>query len=253
MKSIVLFGSGNVATHLFRVLEKVEKFEIIQIYNHKPDGLQYFKNHCATTTKFDDIKQADIYLIAVKDHAISAIAEGINFKNSMVMHTSGAVSLDVFKGFPNAGVLYPLQTFSKDRALNLTEIPFCIEATNEDSLELLKDLAESISNRIFSINSEQRSSLHLAAVYVSNFVNYLYSEGENICLKNDLPFDILHPLILETASKVTKMSPVQAQTGPAKRNDRDVIQNHLSKLDPEKQKIYTLLTQAIIDLHGKKL
>jgi len=253
MKTIVLFGSGNVATHLFRAFTEVESYRIIQVFNHKPGGLEQFKNYCDTTTDVGDIKQADIYLLAIKDDAISSVSEGLKFKNSMIIHTSGAVSLEVFKGFKNCGVFYPLQTFSKERQLNFNDIPICLEATHEAGQNLLQHMAGSISTKIYKINSNQRSSLHIAAVFVNNFVNYLYSEGEKMCMNNELPFDILHPLILETAKKATKMSPVKAQTGPAKRNDKDVIKSHLSKLDAEQQKIYNLLTQSILALHGKEL
>lgn len=253
MKSIVIFGAGNVATHLFHAFSKARDFRVIQVYNHRQEGLENFNSFCKTTTNINEVEPADVYLIAVKDDVIPAIANSIRYKNALTLHTSGGVSLDVLNDFPNSGVFYPVQTFSQYKPLDFNLIPVCIEVKVEEDISFMEKLAGNISNRIFKINSEQRKSLHLAAVFVNNFVNHLYAEGEEICNKNNIPFEILHPLIEETAAKAIIMRPEDAQTGPAKRNDQAVINSHLSLLDPEQQKIYKLLTQSIRNLHGKEL
>ncbi|WP_010229408.1 DUF2520 domain-containing protein [Gillisia marina] len=155
--------------------------------------------------------------------------------------------------FENQGVFYPLQTFSKNKKVDFSGIPICVESNTKTSTKTLKKLASGISEKVFEISSAQRKSLHVAAVFVSNFVNFLYTEGEKICKDNQVPFEILHPLILETASKAINMSPKEAQTGPAKRKDQEVISSHLELLNEEQQKIYSLLTLSIQNLHGKEL
>lgn len=253
MNSIVIFGTGNVAHHLFKAFFSAKDFRVIQVYNHKFESLQPFATETETTINLAKVKPADIYLLAVKDDAISEITENIVYDKALMLHTSGAVPVDVFSKFSRRGVFYPLQTFSKNKEVDFSQIPICIEANEKEDLHLLESLGKSISENVYHINSEQRKSLHVAAVFVSNFVNYLYTEGEAICKKNNIPFEILQPLILETASKVTKMNPLEAQTGPAKRNDEGVLKSHLSQLNKDQQKIYSLLTQSIQALHGKKL
>lgn len=253
MKRIVLFGTGNVATHLFEAYKNSDDFKIIQVYNHAANSLHAFKDRVAITTDLEEISTADIYILALKDDILAEVSQKIKQTDALVLHTSGAVSLKVLEKFERHGVFYPLQTFSKNKKVDFSNIPICVESNTNADKDLLKKLALEISSQVFEISSEQRKSLHVAAVFVSNFVNYLYTEGERICKVNQVPFEILHPLILETASKVTKMSPFEAQTGPAKRNDQEVISSHLELLNEEQQKIYTLLTLSIQNLHGKEL
>jgi predicted short-subunit dehydrogenase-like oxidoreductase (DUF2520 family) len=151
------------------------------------------------------------------------------------------------------GVFYPLQTFTKNKAINFKEIPICLESEMEIDFFIIKKLAQSISNSVQSISSEQRKALHVAAVFVCNFVNHLYKIGNDICKENQLSFEILKPLIVETAQKIIQLTPENAQTGPAKRNDTATINSHLNFLSDENQKeIYKLITKSIID-DGKKL
>ncbi len=253
MKSIVLFGTGNVAFHLFRAFSHSENFKVIQVYNHNAESLKPFKDKVPTTTKFSEVFPADIYLLAVKDDAIGEIVSKIKNPEALILHTSGAVPVAIFQDFEHAGVFYPLQTFSKNKQVDFKNVPICIEAKTRANLEVLEQLADSISNKVYQISSSQRKSLHVAAVFVSNFVNYLYTEGEAICKKNGIPFEILQPLIRETASKIESMSPKDAQTGPAMRNDQEVINSHLPLLNSEQQKIYQILTSSIQNLHGKEL
>lgn len=253
MKSIVLFGAGNVATHLFRAISHTRDFRVVQVYNHKPENLVPFQSLVDTTSKMEEVIPADIYLIAVKDDAITSLAKKLKFRQALVVHTAGAVSIDVLENLDRKGIFYPLQTFSKNKEVDFKNIPICVEANNTKNLELLEELAGSISEKTFRVDSTQRRSLHVAAVFVSNFVNYLYSEGEAICNAHNIPFEILHPLMLETAKKATGMSPMAAQTGPAKRNDAQVIKSHLEMLTGDQKEIYSLITQSIQNLHGKEL
>ncbi|UJH91519.1 DUF2520 domain-containing protein [Antarcticibacterium sp. 1MA-6-2] len=212
MKSIVLFGAGNVATHLFSALSQAEGYEVIQVYNHQKKSLEEFKDKVPVTTDFTEVFPADIYILALKDEAIPLLAEKILYREAMILHTSGSTPLSILKHFSKKGILYPLQTFSKSKALDFKTVPLCIEAANEQQLEEIKGLARQLSEKVYEISSEQRKALHLAAVFVSNFSNYMYSIGDEICRENDLPFEILHPLVLETATKATNMAPKDAQT-----------------------------------------
>ena len=170
------------------------------------------------------------------------------FQNRIVVHTSGAASLDVLDTKNRKGVFYPLQTFSKNKEIDFSIIPLCLEAENTFDFRVLETVAKSISNAVFAINSDQRKALHVAAVFVNNFTNHLYHIGKEICGEHQVPFEILRPLIQETAEKINTLDPVDAQTGPAKRNDNNTIAAHLDYLTNENQKnIYKLITQSIQD------
>ena len=152
------------------------------------------------------------------------------------------------------GVFYPLQTFSKNSLVAFKEIPICIEASVTSDLKILKELGESLSEKVIEINSEERSKLHLAAVFVNNFTNYLYRISNEILAESKLPFDLLKPLIAETARKIETLSPKDVQTGPAKRNDLKTIEKHLYLLkDSPYKQLYQQLTEAIQSSYGKKL
>ena len=249
MINMVLIGTGNVATHLFHAFLTTENVKVIQVYNYLEDSLSAFKKHTATTTSLEEIKDADVYLICVKDDFVAEMTKKVSFKNGIIAHTSGSVELQ--KSSAHSAVFYPLQTFSKNVEVDFKEIPFCLETSHKDDYKLLGGLAKSISNKVYSISSAQRKKLHLAAVFACNFVNYLYSISEDICTENQVPFDVLSALIKETAKKATLNSPKDVQTGPAVRKDQNTIQQHLDQINnADYKEIYKLLTQSIINQHG---
>lgn len=254
MIEIVLLGSGNVATHLFRAFSASEAVRVKQVYNHSKDSLGFFGSQTEITTEISELAEADIYLMALKDDVIPKMADLLQKKNALVAHTSGSVEMQALQKCDRRGVFYPLQTFSKQKKVDYSTIPFCLEANTSEDLELLKKLADEISGNRYEIDSQQRKKLHLSAVFVCNFVNHLYAIGENICRENDIPFDILKPLIKETADKISESSPAEVQTGPAIRKDQSTIDAHLQLLhSSENKEIYQLLTSSIQSLHGKKL
>jgi predicted short-subunit dehydrogenase-like oxidoreductase (DUF2520 family) len=253
MIRVSIIGSGNVAQHLIVALSKTTDIELVQVFARKDAAVAHLTSPDKIYTNFNDIIAADLFIIAITDDAITEVSAAIPFSNELVVHTSGSVSIEAIDNKNRPGVFYPLQTFSKSKEVDFKIIPICIETKNEKDFEILEKVAKSISNTVYKINSEQRKALHIAAVFVCNFVNHLYQIGNNICIKNDLPFDILKPLIQETANKILTLSPNQAQTGPAKRKDIQTINAHLSFLSDENQKeIYKMLTKSIID-NGKKL
>lgn len=253
MVSIVLIGTGNVSKHLFDAFILSTEISILQVVGRNIKALEYYKNRSNIEHDFSKIANADIYIIAVSDDAIAEVSTSLIDKKGLVVHTSGSVSMNDLSN-PRKGIFYPLQTFSKEKKVDFKTIPICIEAEKEIDFTLLKKVAETLSNQVYKISSEQRKSIHLAAVFVNNFTNHLYHIGNKICAENQVSFEILKPLITETAQKVESLPPIEAQTGPAKRNDSETIERHLSQLKNKDYKdLYTLLTKSIQDAHGKKL
>jgi predicted short-subunit dehydrogenase-like oxidoreductase (DUF2520 family) len=252
MINVVLLGAGNVANHLIQAFSNTENVNVIQVYNRSKAALKPFEKLTETTTSIEDLIEADVYLISVKDDAVEEVVSILKNKNALIAHTSGSVPM--FSSATRNGVFYPLQTFSKNTKVNFKEIPICLEASAKKDLILLEELAGSISEKIFTISSEQRKKLHLAAVFACNFTNHLYAIAEEICQQNQVPFEVLNSLIKETAQKATLHSPREVQTGPAIRNDQKTIRQHLEQItNADEAKIYKLLTQSIINYHGKKL
>tara|TARA_B110000211_G_C14042013_1_gene537194 strand:+ start:730 stop:1488 length:759 start_codon:yes stop_codon:yes gene_type:complete len=247
MTTIVFLGFGNVNFHLINTLYKHNKDSVIQVYNRSKINLNKELNNIPFTTDLSKIKEADLYIIGIPDDAIAAFSETLPLKNKLVVHTSGSVSMEALSERNRKGVFYPLQTFSKNREVNFNTIPICIEAKEEADLELLTNLGNSLSEKVVEIDSDERSKLHLAAVFVNNFVNHLYAIGDDILGNNELSFDLLHPLIEETASKVKTLSPSEVQTGPARRGDQKTIEKHLHLLKegPESE-LYQQLTESLM-------
>lgn len=227
MVSILIVGTGNIAWHLYTELSQHKDLNILQI----------------NSRRLTKIPKADLTIIAVSDNAISTVSKKIT--NQLVVHTSGFSSVEMLQNKTNKGVFYPLQSFTKEKKVNFKNIPICIESKNKKDEILLLNLAKKLSDKVYRVNSEQRKALHLAAVFVNNFTNHLYKIGNDICKKNNIPFEILQPLINETAYKVSKISPEEAQTGPAARNDSTTLKNHLLLLDKNEREIYTLITKSI--------
>jgi predicted short-subunit dehydrogenase-like oxidoreductase (DUF2520 family) len=253
MIKVIIIGSGNVAQHLIQAFEKSKKIDVVQAFSRQKEAVSHLLDSDKITNNFNDIKEADLYIIAVSDDAIAAVSSKLPFENRLVVHTSGSVSIDALDKKNRNGIFYPLQTFSKKAEVDFSQIPLCLESEKESDFEFLKKVAEIISEKVYKINSEQRKALHVAAVFVNNFTNHLYQIGNQICTANQVPFEILQPLIQETAKKITRLSPQEAQTGPAIRNDQQTIATHLEFLKDENQKnIYQILTQSIQN-NGKKL
>lgn len=252
MIKIVILGAGNIAQHLYKVFQATETLNVVQVYNRSAKALSYFKN-TATTTSLKNLAEADIYIIAVADDAIPSIANKLPFTDRLVAHTSGSASMHELHKKNRRGVFYPLQTFTKGVQVDFSTIPICLETGEKADYKILKAVADAIGSDSYKISSEQRRALHVSAVFVNNFSNHLYRIAHEICETNNVPFEVLSPLIQETAKKITTLTPYMAQTGPAKRGDQKTIDNHLEKLDKDIHKeIYTLLTQSIAKTYGRE-
>lgn len=249
MIKVILLGSGNVATHLFQAFSKANGVEVVQVFSRTiskdfPETLQ--------TSDYKEIKAADVYIICVSDSAISSVSSQLSFENRLVVHTSGSTDINVLDSKNRKGVFYPLQTFTKNKSVDFSQIPICIETEVPSDFEIIEKLAKSVSNSVYLINGNQRKALHVSAVFVCNFANHLFTIGNTICVENNIPFEILQPLIKETAEKIQSLSPSEAQTGPAIRNDQKTIEKHIDFLTNENQKeIYKILTKSI--QNGEKL
>ncbi len=254
MIKISIIGYGNVAQHLIKAFEQNSEVRIEQVFSRN------LKNDVKSNLSFqiisnwDELLPSDLFIIAVSDDAIAEVSTKLPLQNQLVVHTSGSVGLEELDSKNRRGVFYPLQTFTKEKKVDFKQIPICIETEFETDMEIIKKLAILISDKTYLINSQQRKALHVAAVFVNNFVNHLYQIGNEICQENQIPFSILEPLIRETASKIETLSPQNAQTGPAKRNDIKTIHSHLDFLKSNEihQDIYKILTQSIQD-NDKKL
>lgn len=258
IKNVVIIGAGNLATQLALALHE-NGILIKQVFSRTSESAQTLAekvNVPFTTSLSQLVSDADLYIIAVKDSAITEILENLNLnENHLIVHTAGSVPMTILDGFShNYGVFYPLQSFSKSRKVDFTTIPICIEANHPENLMKLQELARKLSSSVHQINSDKRKTLHLAAVFVNNFVNHFYAIGAEIIHDKKLNFDLLKPLIRETAAKIETMQPLEAQTGPAKRNDTLVISDHLKMLQdqPEFQKIYSFVANSIFQFHQKQ-
>lgn len=251
MISVVLLGAGNVGTHLYRAFSKAKNVNLIQWYNRSLDHIYAYQSSINITDNLNDLVVADVYIIAVSDDSIASLSKQLPFKDQLVAHTSGSLNFRHMGQNNRRAVFYPLQTFSKHRDIDFSQVPICIESTNKADLELLAQLANALDCKSVVIDTEQRQVIHLAAVYANNFVNQLYRVAHEITDNKGVDFDILKPLILETALKVQEMSPYMAQTGPAKRNDKKTIKRHLKLIENNQHKaVYQLLTDAIKKTHG---
>ena len=252
MISVIILGAGNVATHLYKAFKTSEQVVVKQWYNRKLKPIEPYKNEVEIINDLSKLTDADVYILAVSDDAIAELSKQLPFENRFVVHTSGSVSAYDIDKKNRRGVFYPLQTFSKSAPVNFSEVPICLETLVKTDYRLLKKLAVSISNHTKRVNSDQRASLHLAAVFVNNFTNQIYRIAHEITESKGAEFDMLKPLILETAKKVQNLSPYKAQTGPAKRNDKKTIKKHLNALENDQHKaIYKLLTESIKKTHGR--
>jgi predicted short-subunit dehydrogenase-like oxidoreductase (DUF2520 family) len=256
--SIVLLGAGNLATSLGTELRR-KGYAIRQVYSRTRESAQRLarKLNASWTNNPDRVmRESDFYIVALKDDAVSEVLSSIDFGNRLVIHCSGSLPLRVLEDFSeNRGVLYPLQTFSKRRRINFSEIPLFIEANTEDNLNRIDSIARKLSEKVMKANSEERKIVHIAAVFSCNFVNHLYALSESLLKKNGLDFEVLIPLIKETTEKIQRISPAEAQTGPAVRYDRLIIDKHLEALSGNEQLagLYKSISESIFAFHQKEI
>ena len=250
MKNIILLGSGNVATHLGIAL-KNSNYTIVQVYSKSIKNAKILANKLDAhfTNDLSKLKSADLIIVSINDDAILSVISQI--KNTAIVHTSGSIGLNVFKEqFSNYGVFYPLQTFSKEVDINISEIPFCIEGNSIEFENQLIEIAKALSNNVVKMNSQKRKQLHIAAVFACNFSNHMYSIADDLLKEKNLDFEILLPLIKQTINKLDTNKPKTVQTGPAKRNDNNIIKEHINLISKQEIKeLYKKISNNIIKTH----
>ena len=250
---INIIGAGNMAYQLTQAFHNHPEVQLQQLYNRSELSPEFDAFEIEKTHHLSTLRPADVCIIAVKDEAIAGISKKLPFENQLVVHTSGNTSIEAIDSKNRRGVFYPLQTMNKQTIVDFTKVPFCLEAENTNDFCLLQRLASLLSTKIYTLNSYQRRVLHLAAVFMNNFSNHLVYISQQICKENEVPFEILQPLLAETFVKLQNTSAYDAQTGPARRNDFLTITNHLAMLDNNNYKeIYNIITKSIINTYGRK-
>ena len=248
--NIVILGSGNAATHFGQAFQKLGH-QIVQIYSKtkaNADALAFALQCPGTDQPAQLLRNADLYLIAVSDQAIPIVVETMPGDIAgIVVHCSGATDMAILNRFSNYGVIYPPQSLSKNKIVDFSSIPFCVEGNNESNSDALLQLARTFSSRSLLCNSQQRLAIHLSSVLVNNFSNILYQFAYELLEEHNLSFDLVRPIILETAEKVQNHIPITVQTGPAIREDEVTQQKHLKFISnkPDLQQIYQLLSHQI--------
>ncbi len=250
---IIFIGAGNLATNLAHELHS-KGHPILQVYSRTEESAKVLSKSVGAEaiTNIGQIETgADLYLFSVKDSSLEGLLAQMPATSGLWVHTAGSIPLNIFDKFHgDNGVIYPFQTFSKSRKVDFSEIPVFVEANSEKNLEVLLHFVETFSRKAITLSSEKRKYIHLCGVFACNFVNHLYAVAGNILASEGIPFDVLLPLIDETARKVHELSPEKAQTGPAVRYDENVIRKHLSLLTDEDQKLlYELLSKSIHETH----
>lgn len=257
---VVLLGTGNVAYHLAKRLDQTNGFSLIQIYGRRLEqarGIADAVGSCPTVVDqtSEILPDADYYIFSISDSALPAVWSSMPPTSGIWLHTAGSVPLSTMLPYHTAsGVLYPLQTFSKERRLDWSSLPIYIEGTNEVVKKRVEHLASALSSVVYEASNEQRQQIHLAAVLACNFVNHLFALSEDWMLRHSLEPKALLPLIEETLAKVKVMTAREAQTGPAKRGDEITILKHqtmLSEVDPNLAKLYQMLSQSIGQMYLK--
>ncbi|SMP04677.1 Rossmann-like and DUF2520 domain-containing protein [Chryseobacterium profundimaris] len=241
---IVIIGSGNVAYHLAKAFV-LNNIPLAQIFGRNEEELRKISGELNIPYSTENLNEADLYIICVSDHSVEDVSKMIIRKNCLVAHTSGSLPKEILVGNYRKASLYPLQTFSKSKTLDYSKIPFFIESENDEDRKTLFSIASKISENVMESTHEKRKYIHLTAVFACNFVNHLFTRAKEISDSQEIPFEYFLPLIEETIQKIYEMDPKAAQTGPAVRNDKRVLQLHEQLLKDESLQIYKTMNHSI--------
>ncbi len=248
---IVIIGSGNVATVLARLCQK-NNHQVIQVMSRHTENAKILADELGCIyTNYDGITDmsADIYIVAISDGVLFDLNKSFSLGNKLIVHTAGSVSKDVLQNIStNYGILYPFQSLRKE-IQTIPEIPFIIDGNTNDTVTLIEDFAKTLSPLVKRLAEEDRFKLHVSGVFVNNFTNHLYAVAEDFCIKENLDFKLLFPLIQSTAQRIKEISPKDIQTGPAHRNDVFTLDKHLRLLSahPKLKYLYLKLTDSIMN------
>ncbi len=255
IERVAILGSGNLAEALATALAANDLSPVAIISRNEERGRKVASLARSTWyPKAEDAPEADLYLISVSDRAVEEVAGGLHLPaDRIVAHTAGCVSIDALKTHPHRAVFYPLQTFTKGRQVDFREIPIFTEGNTEEVERCIAEFARRISLSVTHASGERRRKIHLAGVFANNFANHMFALGEEVMRSAGLDFDLLKPIIRETAAKACDAeSPVKVQTGPAVRGDRGSMERHLELInDPNIKEIYIKTSQNIWEISKK--
>ncbi|RZJ44769.1 MAG: DUF2520 domain-containing protein [Chryseobacterium sp.] len=244
----VIIGSGNVAYHLAKTFTQ-NNIPLTQIFGRNEEDLKKISEELNISYSTKNLSDADLYIICVSDSSVENVSKLIAKTDCLVAHTSGSLPKEILIGEYRKSSFYPLQTFSKSKTLDYSKIPFFIETENDEDQKTLTDLASKISENVLKSNHEKRKYIHLTAVFACNFVNHLFSRAKEISDAQEIPFDYFLPLIDETVKKIHEIEPKSAQTGPAIRNDKRVLELHEQLLNDESLEIYKTMNHSIKNMY----
>ena len=248
---VIVIGSGNLAWNLIEIFEQNPNIQLIQVFSRNAESLKTLSCSCPTTTNWEELSEADLYLLAVSDRAIISLGEKAQNKG-LWAHCSGSVDLRDLPATIRRGVFYPLQSFTKGRKSSFADLPIGIEAENEEDYQQLERLASSLSKTVFRMDSSQRRIMHLAAVFINNFSNHMIARAQDIATEAGIDAELLYPLLDETLAKAKAMGAEQAQTGPARRADQATLDAHLDLLKTkDEKKLYQAISQSITAYYQK--
>lgn len=248
INSISIIGTGNVAFHLGNAFfEQGIQIDFVAGRNLIEAGKLAIQWNASVAHSYNVIN-SDLILLCISDDVINLVLEQLD-ENIPVAYTSGAVDLSKLKRKENIGVFYPLQTFSKDKSINLFEVPFLIESSDSELSQRLFDLAWKLSRKVIFASSEERKKIHLAAVWVNNFTNHMVYQAKDYLDQQSLDWELLIPLLTETIDKIKTMDPFDAQTGPARRKDKQTIEAHLTMLNEKQKALYLTISKSITDTY----
>ncbi|WP_438962697.1 Rossmann-like and DUF2520 domain-containing protein [Nonlabens sp.] len=264
MMEIIVIGTGNLGFHLCKAIENQKVVKNSAFAKAKNNNVKnslklvgYYNNSARVMTdlkaplldSIHNLPQADLVIIATPDDDIAQVSAALKTR-AIVAHTSGSVSIEAVAHHKNHGVFYIPQSFSKTREMDFSTLPICLEFNNVTAQKVLEDLGNTLSRKLTHLNSEQRGRLHIAAVYMNNFVNHCYTKADQILNDAQVDASLLYPLMNETLAKAQDLSPLQAQTGPARRNDEQTIARHLKSLKSNDRAMYEAITQSIKNTYG---
>lgn len=263
---IAIIGAGNVATHLARALSRFNEIcqiaarteksasELAEKINADAGLAEVKGNRCEPLVGLDMLRDdMDLYLIAVNDDSVKDVVASTPDFQGIWAHTSGSVGMDVFQGKKsNYGVFYPLQTFSKDVAVEFSNIPMLIEGSSPEVEDSLFKIAEEVSGTVRMADSNTREAIHVAAVFACNFANLMWAEADRLLRPQNLDIRFMMPLLQATLDKLAVKSPFEAMTGPARRGDVAVIDKHAAYLPADLKPIYSMLTDTILNHYRNK-
>ena len=256
MRRIVFIGAGNVASHLAPAMEQAGIGRVEQVWSCTLSSAELLcsrlEKAVPTTVIEDIIADADLYVVSLVDHAVNALIPRFPVNNALWVHTSGSVDMRVFAPLTSRyGVLYPLQTFSRESDVEMARVPVFIEASNEPVAEELRRIASQLSPTVHYADGALRARMHIAAVFACNFSNYMFTVADDLLRRDGLDLSVLYPLLEETFRKAANGSPAAGQTGPAVRGDRDIVERHASALPPDLAALYLSLSDAIYRRHHR--